>query len=353
MNLFVADPHWGVWIVLYFFLGGIAAGAYFLAVLLEWFGTPDDARTARVGHWVAFPLILLCFVFLVIDLERPERFWHMLFKSEVAKEALAAGFPFSGDGWRWAARSPLLKPWSPMSAGSWGLSVFAFCAFVSFLTTVRPNWRISRWLDRRWVRHPVRAVGLLAALYVGSYTGSLLSATNQPVWSDTTWLSPLFLASSISTGLATMILLTRWKRVGTDQSRHKLESADVWTAGLEFAVFVVFLISLGPILEAVLGTVAGCVLVFGTLVLGLAAPVVLRRVYGDRGWSQTVAAVCVLAGGLCLRVGAVTVNAELLARPDAPRGISPEQTRNVGEPGADPGNHGREIVPRTKLPGDE
>jgi protein NrfD len=353
MNLFVADPHWGVWIVLYFFLGGIAAGAYVLAVLLEWFGTPDDTRTARVAHWVAFPLVLLCLLFLVIDLDRPERFWHMLFKSEVVKEAFAAGFPFSGDGWRLALRSPLLKAWSPMSAGSWGLSVFASCAFVSFLATVRPNWRVSRWLDRRWFRHPVRAVGLLAGLYVGSYTGSLLSATNQPVWSDTTWLSPLFLASSISTGLGAMVLLARWKGAGTDQSRHKLESADGWAAGLEFAVFVVFLISLGPILEAVLGTVAGCVLVFGTLLLGLAAPVVVQRVYGDRGWSQAVATACVLAGGLCLRIGAVTVNAELLARADAPRGISPEQTRNVGERGADPGNHGPEIVPRTKLPGDE
>ena len=34
MNLFVADPHWGWWIILYFYLGGIAAGAYFTATLI-------------------------------------------------------------------------------------------------------------------------------------------------------------------------------------------------------------------------------------------------------------------------------------------------------------------------------
>src|SRR5262249_8307341 len=28
MNLFVEDPEWGWWIILYFYLGGIAAGAY-------------------------------------------------------------------------------------------------------------------------------------------------------------------------------------------------------------------------------------------------------------------------------------------------------------------------------------
>jgi hypothetical protein len=80
----------------------------------------------------------------------------------------------------------------------------------------------------------------------------------------------------------------------------------------------------------------------------------MQRVFGDRGWSQILAAACVLAGGLCLRIGAVTVNAELLARADHSNwNISPEETRNVGERGADPGNHGPDIVPRTKLPGDE
>ena len=59
MNLFVADPHWGVWIVLYFYLGGIAAGAYLLATLLEWFGSAADATVARVAHTIAFPLIAL------------------------------------------------------------------------------------------------------------------------------------------------------------------------------------------------------------------------------------------------------------------------------------------------------
>ena len=38
MNPFVADPEWGWWITLYFFLGGIAAGAYFVATLIEMFG---------------------------------------------------------------------------------------------------------------------------------------------------------------------------------------------------------------------------------------------------------------------------------------------------------------------------
>ena len=31
----VASPEWGWWVVLYFFFGGIAAGSYFIATLIE------------------------------------------------------------------------------------------------------------------------------------------------------------------------------------------------------------------------------------------------------------------------------------------------------------------------------
>ena len=59
MNVFVADPHWGWWIILYFFLGGIAAGAYFMSTLIELVGGDVDRRLARVGYRIAFPLIVV------------------------------------------------------------------------------------------------------------------------------------------------------------------------------------------------------------------------------------------------------------------------------------------------------
>src|SRR5438105_14184681 len=100
MNLFVADPHWGWWITLYFYLGGIAAGAYFAATLIDLFGHEEDHESARVGYWIAFPLVVLCGLFLTVDLERPERFWHMLFKSKIVHESLREGWPLSGQAWK-------------------------------------------------------------------------------------------------------------------------------------------------------------------------------------------------------------------------------------------------------------
>src|SRR5262245_59204202 len=232
MNFFVADPDWGVWIIAYFYLGGIAAGSYFLAILIEWFGSEEDRPLAAIAYWIAFPLAVLCGLFLTIDLGRPERFWHMLFKSEVTRAAIAEGFPFTAAGWRLAAQAPLMKHWSPMSAGSWGLTVFSACAFASFVATVWPDRWPGRWLHRRWPHAVLQVVGCGAGFFVASYTGALLTATNQPMWSDTTWLAPLFLASAASTSLAAIALLARWKNVGTPEARARLEGAEPLALGL-------------------------------------------------------------------------------------------------------------------------
>ena len=42
-----ASPHWTWFIIPYFFVGGIAGGAYFLAAALEWFGRPADRPVIR------------------------------------------------------------------------------------------------------------------------------------------------------------------------------------------------------------------------------------------------------------------------------------------------------------------
>ena len=77
-----APPNWGWWIVLYFFVGGVTGGVYFAAAWLDLFGDNNDRAAVRVGHLLAFPLIILSAVFLIVDLGQPLRFWHMLFESE-------------------------------------------------------------------------------------------------------------------------------------------------------------------------------------------------------------------------------------------------------------------------------
>lgn len=354
MNFWVADPEWGFWIIAYFFLGGIAAGSYFLAVLIDWFGSEEDRALARIAYWIAFPLTILCAVCLIVDLDRPERFWHMLLKSEVFKEALHEGFPFSAAGWRLAVQAPAFKYWSPMSVGSWVLGLFGLCAFASFLSAVWPQRWPGRWLRMKWPGRVLHVAGCGSGFFIASYTGALLTATNQPVWSDTTWLGALFLASAASTSLATLTLIAWWKNVGTPEARERLRGAEPLALGLELVVLGAFLASLGDGLGAVLQTVRGNLLVFGTLTLGILVPLLIYGRVGERRpWGLPAAAVCVLVGGLLLRYGTVTTPGELLRRgPSTVASFAPEEHRRRGDSGADIGNYVDKIRERSKLPVD-
>src|SRR5271166_1522132 len=112
---FVQPPHWEWYIVGYFFLAGLAGGSYTLGTMLRLWGSPRDEGTARLAFLVAFPLCVVCGIFLTIDLGQPLRFWHMLINTTPG----VGGLNF--------------KYWSPISIGSWGLLVFSVFSFVAFL----------------------------------------------------------------------------------------------------------------------------------------------------------------------------------------------------------------------------
>ena len=44
-------------------------------------GRPEDRPLARLGYYIAFPSVIFCGLLLIVDLGRPERFWHMLVQS--------------------------------------------------------------------------------------------------------------------------------------------------------------------------------------------------------------------------------------------------------------------------------
>jgi protein NrfD len=303
MNPFVADPEWGWWIIFYFFLGGISAGAYFLATLIELMGQEADRPLARLGYRIAFPLISVCGILLIVDLARPERFWHMIFQSEKVHSALEEGWPLGG--WDSMVQAPMLKWFSPMSIGAAALGLFGAWSFLSLVASFWESGRLARLLDRNFAGHLFRLVGSGLGFFVASYTGVLLNATNQPLWSVSEWIAPLFLASAASTAIAVLLLLGR--RISPETREH-LERADLWALGLELFLFLIFLASLGSLLPFVLRAWQGWILVFGTLILGLLVPLALHL-----GQRTTAAAISALLGGFVLRFGIVTIAPALLA----------------------------------------
>lgn len=283
-TFFTAAPHWEWLIVLYFFLGGLAGGSYFLAALIDTFGRSEDRPLARLGYFIAFPCIAISAVLLALDLGRPLRFWHMLIERNTFQ--------------------PMFKPWSPMSIGSWALTIFGLFATVSFVIALEDAGLAPRWMPRVRVapalRRLVAVLGGLFGFYVAGYTGVLLSVTNRPIWSDTPLLGMLFIVSAASTSAALMILLAH--RTGSrTPGVADLHRLDAWMIALELVVLIATLVSLGPVLQAWFNA-WGALLVVGVIFLGLVVPLLLTwRPHVLREANVTATAVLVLVGGFLLR----------------------------------------------------
>ena len=313
MNPFVADPQWGWWIILYFYLGGLAAGAYFLATLVALFGHEEDAAVSRIGYRIALPLVMVCGVLLIVDLQRPERFWHMLLQSQVVHWALEEGWP--AGGWETMVYALNFKRWSPMSIGAWCLMVFGLCSALSFLGTLWPGGTLERLLSRGILGRTLQVVGSLVGFFLGAYTGVLLTASNQPLWSLSDWIGPLFLTSSASTGVAAVVLVVLVGHGTSHATFERLEKADLWATALELLVFLIFLASLRGVLPLALHTWPGWVMVAGTLVLALLIPFALHlRAGAHEPGRMAVAAICALVGGFAVRYGVLGTAPVLLDR---------------------------------------
>src|SRR5207247_1304002 len=72
-TFFSGAPHWTWFIIPYFFVGGLAGGASFLAAVIDLFGKPEDRPVVRTGHNVAAVGAILSGLLLTIDLGKPLR----------------------------------------------------------------------------------------------------------------------------------------------------------------------------------------------------------------------------------------------------------------------------------------
>jgi formate-dependent nitrite reductase membrane component NrfD len=285
---FTTGPHWGWFIALYFFFGGLAGGSYFLAALIDLFGRREDRPLAHIGYYVAFPCVALSGLLLTMDLGKPPRFWHMLIESNTYR--------------------PMFKYWSPMSIGSWVLLTFGFFTLASFLGALAEDDRIP-WTAFRKLRAPaapglvVELLGGISGFYVASYTGVLLGVTNRPIWSDTPLLGMLFVISAASTSAALMTLLAQLTRRAAPAfpGMADLHRMETWVIAIELLVFAAVVVSLGRVLSAWLNGWGLLVLI--VVIPGMVAPLFFSsRNSRIRGVNIQTSAILVLIAGFILRV---------------------------------------------------
>jgi Ni/Fe-hydrogenase subunit HybB-like protein len=156
---------------------GMATGLFMAAAVSELAAPQVFKPVARVAYPVALMILLVDLGMLVVDLGDPLRFHHML---------------------------RVFKPGSPMSVGTWCLTVFSLpltaAAALSLLAQIG--------IDFEWFRILAVVVGLLPAFGSAAYKGVLLSTNAQPGWKDARWMGGYLTNSAILMGCAELLVLS-------------------------------------------------------------------------------------------------------------------------------------------------
>jgi len=173
-------------------LNGMATGLFMAAAVSELAAPAVFTPVAKVAYPVALVLLLVDLTMLVFDLGDPLRFHHML---------------------------RVFKPHSPMSVGTWCLTIFSLpltaAAGLSVLAELG--------LDFEWARILTVILGLLPAFGSAAYKGVLLSTNAQPGWKDARWLGGYLTNSALLMGCAELLVLSAL--MGQTQAIAVLRSA--------------------------------------------------------------------------------------------------------------------------------
>ena len=225
----MAEHHWGWLVAIYLFLGGMGAGSFLIASLIELTGQRYKHKycpTTMVGAGVSGPLILIGTVLLILD--------------------LGAGLH---EPWRIPFMFTNFS--SVMTWGIWILSLFIPIAFLyGILEVMHVHPEVLVWLRQRlrfaFCPRPcptAASSGWCAALAsywpsaTALYTGVLLSVVGAvPLWA-TPILPALFLVSAVSTGMGLCIDLAATLSVPDVHRRFKnLPLVHMVLIGLEVAL---------------------------------------------------------------------------------------------------------------------
>jgi hypothetical protein len=170
-------PHWQRLVAWDILFNNLSTGLFLVTGIAELM-RPDIFRTlANLAYPIALALLILDLSLLVMELGDSSRFHHML---------------------------RIVKPSSPMSLGTWSLSVFGLClsAILAMELLAGTSTKLVP------LRQALITVALLPSLASAVYKGVLLSTTAQPGWRDARWLGAYLSSAAVLLGCAELLLLS-------------------------------------------------------------------------------------------------------------------------------------------------
>lgn len=169
----VKSPHWHWLVVFDVWINNLASGLFLVAAIGELLRPDELGHAATIAYRVTFIFLLIDLVLLVADLGDPRRFHHML---------------------------RVFKPTSPMSLGTWCLTVFSIPLTMLVALDLMP-------FELPWMRRLILMVAILPAIGVTLYKGVLFSTSSQPGWRDARWLGGYLTSSAMMLGCIQLLLI--------------------------------------------------------------------------------------------------------------------------------------------------
>ncbi|MDH3322338.1 MAG: polysulfide reductase NrfD [Flavobacteriaceae bacterium] len=290
-NLPNIDPVLEVWhfpISLYLFLGGLAAGIMFFAALFTLLNKEKEFPATVKYAMLVVPIALsIGLAALFYDLTHKLYVWRLYTTIRIE---------------------------SPMSWGAWVLLIITILSFLwvfSYFKEMFPEWhwkfnflnKLESYLIKN--RKSMAMVLLPLSIILGIYTGILLSAFNaRPLWNNAI-LGPLFLISGLSTGAATILLLSK-----SHYERNMISKIDILLIAIELFLIIHMLMGMSAgsevQIEALKVIVDGefTVMFFVfVVILGLIFPALLESIE-LMGYKipMAIPAILILIGGLIFRM---------------------------------------------------
>ncbi len=152
---------WGFYISNFAFLVGIAASAVLLVIPAYIFHSKDIKQVVMLGEGMAVAALVMALLFVIVDLGRPDRIWHMIpllgsFNFPISLLAwdivvlggyllLNLAIPFYVHYSQYKGREPNLRAYFPFVVLGmfWAISIHTVTAFLFSANPARPFWHIA------------------------------------------------------------------------------------------------------------------------------------------------------------------------------------------------------------------
>jgi hypothetical protein len=176
-------PGWHDLVAWDLLFNNLTTGLFLFAAVGELAAPGLLGPVARAAYPIALVLLLTDLAMLVLDLGDPLRFHHML---------------------------RVFKPSSPMSLGTWSLTVYSLplTGIVAIEAAQAFGLLPAGSIALEWVRKSAVVFGLLPAFGSLAYKGVLFSTSSQPGWKDARWLGGWMANSALTLGCAELLALS-------------------------------------------------------------------------------------------------------------------------------------------------